>query len=191
MLFTELPLAGAFQIDLEPLGDDRGFLARTFCRREFQERGLNPAVDQASLSFSHKRGTLRGLHYQASPHGEDKLVRCVAGAIYDVAVDLRPKSPTYLTWCSMELSAENRRAFYIPSGMAHGFLTLTDDVQVFYLMSHPFVPESVRGVRWDDPLIGIDWPNAPAILAARDAAYPDLAPLESRAKVRADVSLAT
>src|SRR6478672_13406760 len=175
MRFEKTPLPGAWLIELDLLGDERGWFARTFDADEFQRRGMNPAVVQCSASFNARRGTVRGMHYQAEPHGESKLVRCVRGAIFDVAVDLRPTSASLRRWHGVELSAENRRALYIPAGLAHGFQTLTDDCEVLYQMGHRYVPEAARGVRWDDPAFGIRWPEAAAdrTISEKDRAYPD------------------
>jgi dTDP-4-dehydrorhamnose 3,5-epimerase len=170
--FQESPLAGAYTIELERLEDERGFFARSFCAEEFAARGLEVVMPQSSVSFNARRGTLRGLHYQAEPHAEDKLVRCTAGAIYDVIVDLRPGSPTARRWFGVELSAANHRSLFIPKGLAHGFLTLHDDTEVLYMISAPYAPGFERGVRWNDPAIGISWPTAPSVVSARDAAYP-------------------
>jgi dTDP-4-dehydrorhamnose 3,5-epimerase len=171
------PLAGAFIIEMEPIADERGFFARTFCRATFAEHGLNPAIDQCSVSFNRARGTLRGMHFQIALAAEDKLVRCTAGAIFDAIVDIRPGSATGGQWFGVELSAANRRQLYIPKGFAHGFLTLVDETEVFYQISTPFVPTAARGVRWNDPAIGIAWPFAPIVVSARDAAYPALSEL--------------
>jgi dTDP-4-dehydrorhamnose 3,5-epimerase len=179
VLFAETPVAGALVVEPQPIEDERGFFARTFSTEEFAARGLDARVDQCSASFSVRAGTLRGMHYQAAPHGETKLVRCTRGAIFDVAVDLRRESPTYLRWAGVELSADNRRALYVPEGCAHGFQTLVDGAEVLYQISMPYVPAAARGVRWDDPAFGIDWPDAPIggrTMSARDAAYPDFDP---------------
>ncbi len=178
MRFIQTPLPGAWVIELEELGDERGWFARTFDAGEFEARGLNPAVVQCNASFNPCRGTVRGMHYQAEPHGESKLVRCVRGAIFDVAVDLRADSPTRCRWHGVELSDENRRAYYIPAGLAHGFQTLTDDCEVLYQMGHRYVPEAARGVRFDDPAFAIDWPAARAerIVSEKDRTYPDFRP---------------
>jgi dTDP-4-dehydrorhamnose 3,5-epimerase len=178
MRFVKTPLPGAWVIEPELLGDERGWFARTFDVEEFQARGLNPAVIQCNASFNASRDTLRGMHYQGEPHGESKLVRCVRGAIFDVAVDLRPDSPTFRSWHGVELSVENSRSFYIPAGLAHGFQTLTDDVEVLYQMGHGYVPEAARGVRWDDPAFAIQWPEAHGsrVVSERDASYPDFQP---------------
>jgi dTDP-4-dehydrorhamnose 3,5-epimerase len=174
--FTETKVAGAFLIEPEPIADERGFFARTWCREEFQANGLNPTLAQGNISFNHRRGTLRGLHYQAAPHQEAKLVRCTRGAIWDVAVDLRPGSPTYLAWSGAELTDGNRAMLYVPEGCAHGFLTLTDAAEVTYQMSAPYAPDAARGVRWDDPAFGIEWPGEVLVINQRDASYPDMEP---------------
>ncbi len=179
MRFLETPIPGAWVIEPELLGDERGWFARTFDADEFRSRGMSPEVVQCNASFNARRGTLRGMHYQADPHGESKLVRCVRGSIFDVAVDLRGDSPTYRGWHGVELSAENRVAFYIPAGLAHGFQTMSDDAEVIYQMGHSYVPDAARGVRWDDPAFAIEWPAEPGggrIVSARDAGYPDFAP---------------
>jgi dTDP-4-dehydrorhamnose 3,5-epimerase len=175
MRLRETPLPGAWTIELDLLGDERGWFARTFDAAEFAAYGLEPAVVQCNLSFNRRAGTLRGMHYQAEPDGEAKLVRCVRGAIFDVAVDLRPDSPAFCRWHGVELSADNRLAFYIPAGMAHGFQTLTDDCEVLYQMGAAYVQESARGVRWDDPAFAIAWPSAPheRVISERDRSYPD------------------
>jgi dTDP-4-dehydrorhamnose 3,5-epimerase len=175
MRFQKTPLAGAWLIELDLLGDERGWFARTFDAAEFAERGMNPAVVQCNVSFNARRGTVRGMHYQAEPHGESKLVRCVRGAIYDVAVDLRRESPTFRRWHAVELSGENRLAFYIPARLAHGFQTLTDDAEVIYQMGSAYVPESALGVRFDDPAFGIEWPAADGarIVSERDRSFAD------------------
>lgn len=159
----------------EPRGDERGFFARTWCSREFPEHGLRANFDQASISFNEIAGTLRGMHYQVAPHGEVKLVRCTAGAIFDVVVDLRPDSPTYLQWQGEVLSAENRAALYIPEQCAHGFVTLEDKSEVLYEIAGLYEPSAARGVRWNDPALGIRWPREPARMSERDAQYPLLA----------------
>ncbi len=168
MIFTETTLKGSYLIDLERAEDDRGFFARLWCQREFAAHGLNPNLVQCNVSFNRRKGTLRGMHYQAAPHVEAKLVRCTAGSIYDVILDLRSNSPSYLQWLGVELSAANRRMLYIPEGFAHGFQTLQDDTEVDYQMSDFYHPESVRGWRWNDPAFAIAWPLADPILSARD-----------------------
>ena len=173
MIFTELPLRGAFLIEPEPLEDERGLFARTFCADEFFARELNPAVSQCNVSYNRRRGTLRGLHYQAPPHEEAKLVRCIAGVAFHALVDIRPASPTFKRWLGGELSAANRRAIYVPEGFAHGFQTLVDDTELFYQMSVPHVPGAARGIRWDDAELGIVWPlRDETVISARDLALP-------------------
>ena len=174
MRFSATPLAGAFVVEPEPVEDERGLFARTWCRREWQARGLNAELAQCSVSFTTRAGTVRGLHYQAAPHAEAKLVRCTRGRIYDVIVDLRPDSPTFKRWTAVELGADDRRMLYVPEGCAHGFQTLADATEVFYQISAAYDPASQRGVRWDDPAFAIVWPDAPArIVSARDRAFPD------------------
>lgn len=173
MRFVPTSLAGAYLIEPEPIEDERGFFARTFCAEEFTRHGLVTDVAQCSVSFNRIKGTLRGMHYQAAPHGEVKLVRCTMGTIYDVLVDLRPSSETYLRWTAHELSAENRQQLYVPEGVAHGFLTLADDTEVHYQISTTHEPAAARGVKWDDPAFAVTWPFAPVIMSARDAGYLD------------------
>ena len=173
MEYHESKLRGVFEIRIEPKQDERGFFARTWCQREFEERGLNPRLVQCSLSFNNKKGTLRGMHYQVEPHAEAKLVRCTRGAIYDVVVDLRKQSPTFKNWIAVNLSAEKRNMVYIPEGCAHGFLTLEDSSEVFYQMSEFYDAESARGVRWDDAAFQIGWPERVAVISERDRTYPD------------------
>jgi dTDP-4-dehydrorhamnose 3,5-epimerase len=177
MTFRETALAGVWLIEPERLGDERGFFARTWCRREFEARGLTAALAQCSVSWNAARGTVRGLHFQAPPHEEAKLVRCTRGAIHDVALDLRPGSPTRHRWIAVELTADDRRMLFVPEGVAHGFQTLVDDTEVFYQISTFHHPEAQRGVRWHDPALGITWPVRDAIVSARDAALPLLADL--------------
>jgi dTDP-4-dehydrorhamnose 3,5-epimerase len=172
MIFTESALAGALLIDMERIEDDRGFFARSFCAEEFAGRGLSANMPQCSVSFNSRRATLRGLHFQSDPHAEDKLVRCTAGAIFDVIVDLRAGSATRGRWMGVELTADNRRALWVPKGFAHGFITLADGSEVLYMMSVPHAPGFARGVRWNDPAIAIDWPLQPQYMSDRDAAYP-------------------
>jgi dTDP-4-dehydrorhamnose 3,5-epimerase len=173
MIFTEAAIPGAYVIDPERLEDERGFFARTWCQREFKTQGLIPELAQCNISYNHRKGTLRGMHYQVVPHAEIRLVRCTAGAIYDVIVDIRPESKTFKRWFSIELTADNRRLLYIPEGLAHGFLTLRSDTEVFYQMSEFYSPESARGVRWDDPAFGIKWPEKIQVISERDRGYPD------------------
>ena len=172
MIFTPTPLAGAFVIELERREDERGFFARSFCQREFAEHGLNPHLAQCNVSFNAQRGTLRGMHYQAAPHEEAKLVRCTQGAVWDVIVDLRRDSPTFKHWHGVELSAANRRGLYIPEGLAHGFQTLSDDAELLYLMSEFYEQDTARGVRWDDPAFGIEWPLPNPRISERDRSFP-------------------
>jgi dTDP-4-dehydrorhamnose 3,5-epimerase len=166
------PLPGSALVDLKLLEDDRGFFARAFCRQEFIEAGLEPLVEQANISFNHKAGTLRGFHYQLEPNAETKLIRCYRGAIYDVIVDLRPESPTYLRWFGAELTEDNRTAMYVPRNFAHAYLTLTDKAEVIYQVSTPYTPGAERGLRWDDPALGVDWPIPPTIVSPKDSNWP-------------------
>ena len=177
MIFTPLRLEGVWQLDIERRTDFRGYFARTFCIDEFAAYGLPSAFPQCNVSFNERRGTLRGMHWQADPHPEGKLVRCSRGGVFDVVVDLRAHSPTYRAWLGVELSAENGRALYIPPGFGHGFQALTDQAEMFYMMTELFWPELARGVRWDDPAFGIDWPVADPILSERDLALPFLSDL--------------
>ena len=178
MRFTRLAIEGAFLIDIEPHQDERGFFARTFCSAEFEQHGLSGSIAQCSTSYNAKRWTLRGIHYQASPHEETKLVRCTAGAIFDVIVDIRRGSKTYGSWLPTELSAGNRRLLYIPAGVAHGFQTIEDETEVFYQMSVDFHSDASRGIHWDDPTLAISWPERNhRIMSARDEAFPPLARL--------------
>ncbi len=176
MIFTASPLAGAYVIDIEPRTDERGFFARSYCALEFAAQGLGPELRQCSVSYNARKGTLRGLHYQGAPHEEHKLVRCTAGAIFDVIVDIRKASPTYRRWFGAELNAENRRALLIPPGFAHGFLSLTDAAEVYYMISVAHAPNFSRGYRWNDPAFAIEWPFAPTTMSPRDAAWPLLDP---------------
>lgn len=173
MKFTATAVAGAFLVEPEILADERGSFFRTFCAEAFVAQGLAATYPQCNVSANRKRGTLRGLHFQAGPAAEAKLVRATHGRVFDVAVDLRPDSPSYRKWAAVELDAARHNAFYIPTGCAHGFLTLEDDSALFYQMSAAYVPGLARGVRWDDPAFAIAWPFAPGIISARDAAYPD------------------
>jgi dTDP-4-dehydrorhamnose 3,5-epimerase len=160
-------------IEAERIDDARGFFARTWARDEFVAQGFSPDLAQCNVSYNHHRGTVRGMHWQAPPHAEIKLVRCTQGALYDVAIDIRADSPTYLQWVGVELSAENRRAFYIPEGYAHGFQTLADATEVFYMITAYYAPQAARGLRWNDPAIGITWPLDVTVISERDAQYPD------------------
>jgi len=173
VIFRETRLPGAFVIEPEKREDDRGFFARTFCREEFSSRGLNPDIAQCNVSFNRRKGTLRGMHYQAPPFAEAKLVRCTSGAIFDVIIDLRESSATFRQHFSVELCAATGKLLYIPEGLAHGFQTLLDDTEVFYQMSQPYAPECARGVRWNDPSFGIEWPSAERTILERDRNYPD------------------
>ncbi len=176
MIFRQCEVEGAWVIEPERHEDERGFFARTWDREEFAQRGLRDLVVQTSISYNRRRGTLRGLHYQAAPHGEAKLVRCTSGAIFDVVVDVRAESATFRRWVGVELTAENRHALYLPEGCAHGFLTLEHDSEVAYQMSAPYVAEAARGVRHDDPAFGIVWPEEIVVIADRDRSYPDFKP---------------
>jgi dTDP-4-dehydrorhamnose 3,5-epimerase len=173
MKFCETKVQGVFEIHPEPKSDERGFFARTWCQREFGSNGLNPRLAQCSVSFNARLGTLRGMHYQAAPYGETKLVRCTKGSIFDVVVDLRPSSATFKQWIGVNLTAANREMVYIPEGCAHGFLTLQDESEVFYQISEFYHPESARGARWDDPAFGIEWPAKVEVISERDRTYPD------------------
>ena len=173
MIFHESKLPGVFEIQLEPQRDERGFFARTWCQREFERHGLNSRIVQCSISFSTQRGTLRGLHYQAKPYEETKVVRCTRGSIYDVVVDLRPHSPAYKAWVAVTLTGENHRMVYISEGCAHGFLTLEENTEVFYQMTEFYNPDSARGVRWDDPAFQIAWPEHVEVISERDRSYPN------------------
>ena len=176
MRFSELKLSGVFLIELHPHVDERGFFARTFCEHELAEHGLPTRFPQCNLSRNTLAKTLRGLHFEAPPSQESKLVRCVSGAIWDVVVDLRPGSATRLQWVAAELTAEAGQALFIPPGFAHGFLTLKDGTDVFYHMGDFFKPGAARGARWNDPLFGISWPSAPSVISERDASYADFVP---------------
>lgn len=173
MIFTEAALKGAFVVEPERLEDERGFFARVWDQEEFARRGLAAALVQSSISFSPRTGTLRGMHYQAPPYPEVKLVRCTRGAIFDVIIDLRPGSPTFRGHLAVVLDAENRKMLYVPEGFAHGFLTLADDTEVAYQMSEFYMPDHERAVRWNDPAFGIRWPAQVRAISSRDAAAPD------------------
>lgn len=173
MIFTETPLKGAFVIEPELLEDARGFFARTWCERELGARGLETRIAQWSVSFNKKKGTLRGMHYQVPPAAEVKIVRCIRGSMYDVIIDLRPDSPTFTGHFAVVLTAENRKMLYVPTGFAHGFQTLEDNTEVFYQISEFYSPDHSRGVRWDDPAFGIQWPDDDRMIADRDRSYPD------------------
>ncbi len=173
MKFTETPLAGAYIIDIDKIGDERGFFGRSWCRREMDEAGLNANIAQINTSLSRYRGTLRGLHYQLAPYQESKMIRCTRGSIFDVIVDLRPDSATFLQWFGTELTADNHRALYSPEGFAQGFITLEDHSEITYFTSEFYAPGMDRGVRYDDPQIGIIWPLAPVVISDKDKAWPD------------------
>ena len=176
MIFTEAPLQGAFVIEPEPLEDARGLFARTWCRREFEARGLETRIAQCSTSLNKKKGTLRGMHFQAPPFAETKIVRCTRGSMYDVIIDLRPDSPTCTRHFAVVLTAENRKMLYVPTGFAHGFQTLEDTTEVSYQISEFYSPEHARGVRWDDPAFGIRWPDDDRTIVDRDRNHPDFRP---------------
>lgn len=173
MIFKETRLKGAYVIELEPMEDERGFFARSFCQKEFEEHGLNPRIAQCNISYNKKKGTLRGMHYQVAPYEEAKLVTCIRGAIYDVIIDLRADSSSYCQWFAVELSGKNYKMLYIPEGFAHGFQTLEDNTVVFYQMSEFYHPEGARGVKWDDPALGIEWPIKNCIISAKDRQFAD------------------
>lgn len=176
MRFLETKLPGVFEIHLELAADERGFFTRSWCQKEFGDHGLSSKLVQCSISLSTRRGTLRGIHYQAAPFAETKVVRCISGAIYDVVLDLRRESPTFKEWFAMVLSADNRHSLYIPEGCAHGFLTLTDESEILYQMSEFYNPEAGRGVRWNDPSFQIAWPEKVEVISERDRTYADFEP---------------
>ena len=173
MIFQPIELRDAFLIEPQRMEDERGFFARSWCQNEFQAQGLNPRLVQCSISFNHKKGTLRGMHFQIAPYAEAKLVRCTMGAIYDVIVDIRPDSPTFKKYYGAEFTPENRKMLYVPEGYAHGFITLCDNSEVFYQMSEFYHAEAARGYRWNDPAFGIEWPLPVQVISERDANYPD------------------
>lgn len=173
MKFTETRLPDAYVVDLQKMEDERGFFARAFCRSEFEQHGMVPDVVQANMSWNPTRGTLRGMHYQHHPYQETKFIRCTRGAIYDVIIDLRKDSPGYGQWVGVELTADNRSALFVPRDFAHGFITLTDDTEVLYLVSQSYQPGSEGGIRWDDPHFNIDWPIDPVCISEKDANWPD------------------
>lgn len=176
MIVTRADVEGVFVLDVERREDERGFFARTFAVDELRPRGLVANVTQASVAFNRRKGTLRGMHFQRPPHEETKIVRCTRGAVFDVAVDLRPKSPTFKRWFGVQLDEDNRRSLYIPAGCAHGVLTLRDDTEVLYLIDAAYAPEAAGGVRWNDPAFGIKWPMVPEVVSRRDGAYPAFLP---------------
>jgi dTDP-4-dehydrorhamnose 3,5-epimerase len=173
MTFLKTSISGVFEIRINRIPDERGFFARTWCRSEFEEHGLESVLLQCNISYNARKGTLRGMHYQAEPFAESKLVRCTQGAIYDVVLDLRPQSPSFGQWVAVTLTAENRNMVYVPKGCAHGFLTLQDQTEVFYQMSEVYNAESARGVRWDDSAFNIAWPEKVEVISERDRYYPD------------------
>jgi dTDP-4-dehydrorhamnose 3,5-epimerase len=173
MMFRGTKIPGVFEISLELKRDDRGFFARSWCQKEFEDHGLEPKLVQCNISLNTRKGTLRGMHYQAPPFPETKLVRCTQGAVYDVVLDLRPQSPTCREWIAVTLTAENRNMVYVPKGCAHGFLTLQDDTEVFYQMSEFYDANSARGVRWNDPAFRMVWPEKVEVISERDRTYPD------------------
>lgn len=174
MIFNTTALQDAYVIELEPYQDERGFFARSWCVNEFKDHGLNPQLVQCNVSYNAKAGTMRGMHYQAAPHEEAKLVRCTSGAIFDVIIDVRRDSPSFLKHVGVELSAKNRLMLYVPEGFAHGFLTLQDETEVFYQMTEFYVPRAARGFRWNDPAFDIDWSAEVKVISKRDSNYPDL-----------------
>lgn len=173
MIIEPTPLAGAYTVSPERLEDDRGFFARVFCREEFESAGIEPVFVQANLSYNRLRGTLRGLHYQHPPHQEAKLVRCLTGSLFDVIVDARPESQTFRQWFGVELSEANQLAIFVPRGFAHGLVTLQDETSVFYMASEFYAPGFEAGLRWDDPVLGIDWPIEPIAISEKDRTWPD------------------
>ena len=173
MLFEQTKLKDAYVIQLEKIEDQRGFFARAWCEKEFAQHGLAAVVRQANVSFNIRKGTLRGMHYQIAPHGEAKTVRCTRGAIFDVIIDLRPDSATYQQWFGVELTADNYKMLYVPENFAHGFLTLEDRSEVTYQVSEFYTPGAERGIRWNDPAFGIQWPAAAAVISDKDANWPD------------------
>lgn len=173
MIFRPNKIGGTFEIDLQENVDDRGFFARSWCQKEFEANRLNPHLVQCNVSFNSCKGTLRGMHYQAAPHAEAKVVRCTRGSIYDVVVDLRTDSPTFKDWIALVLTAEKRNMAYVPEGCAHGFLTLEDNTEVFYQMSEFYYPETARGFRWDDPAFRILWPGKVQVISERDQSFPN------------------
>lgn len=173
MKFTETPLSGVWLVTLEPRGDERGFFARSFCTEEFAKHGLETVYVQQNMSRSAKKGTLRGMHFQLGKHAEVKVIRCVSGAVYDVLFDIRPDSPSFGKWFGAELSAENGVQMYAPAGVAHGFITLTDNAEVTYLVSSPYAPGQESGVRWNDPAFNAVWPTEVTVISPKDAAWPD------------------
>jgi len=173
VIFRETKLKGAFIIEVEKREDDRGFFARAWCKKEFDEHGLTASMVQSNIAFSKRKGTLRGLHYQGAPYGEVKVVRCTKGSLYDVMVDLRPGSSTYRQWVGVELTSSNHKMMYVPEGFAHGYQTLEDNTEVMYQVSQFYFPAFERGIRYDDPGVGIDWPLIDKIISDKDKGWPD------------------
>ena len=173
MTFVETTIPGVVEIRLTPTSDERGWFARSWCRAEFEKHGLNPHIAQCNISSNRRKGTLRGMHYQDQPFPEAKVVRCTKGSIFDVVIDLRPASPSFRKWVGVELTADNHKSLYVPEGCAHGFLTLAEDTEVFYLMSESYHSELASGVRWDDPAFGVIWPAEVDVISERDRTYPD------------------
>lgn len=173
MIFTETKLKGAFILEIKKIEDDRGFFGRSWCRKEMEDHGLIGEIVQANTSFSYKKGTLRGMHFQVSPFEEAKIIRCVRGAMYDVIIDLRPDSETFRQWTGVELSQDNYKMFYVPEGFAHGFLTLTDNVEVYYNVTAFYTPGAERGIRWNDKAFNIKWPMEPGVISKKDREHPD------------------
>lgn len=173
MIFEELSIKGAFLITPEPFADDRGMFRRHFCSKEFAEAGITIDVEQCNVSENYKAGTLRGFHYQLRPYGEGKSLSCLVGEIYDIIVDMRPESPTYMKWVSVTLNGKNRKMIHIPPGCANAFLTMQDDCIIHYYCSHAYTPDAERGVRWDDPAFGFEWPIQPAVISDKDKNHPD------------------
>jgi dTDP-4-dehydrorhamnose 3,5-epimerase len=184
MIFTETALPGAYVIDIEARADERGYFARGWCEREFREHGITAAPVQVNLSYNHRAGTLRGMHYQRAPWAESKLVRCTRGAIYDVIIDLRPESPTYRRWIGVELGEETARMLFVPEGFAHGFVTLADATAVTYQVSQFYTPGAEAGIRWDDPAFAIEWPVPVRVISEKDRSWPDFADAGDLAKAR-------
>lgn len=176
MKFIQTSLHGAYRVELEPIRDSRGFFARSWCKQEFLDHRIDIEIVQSNVSYNQKKGTLRGMHFQEEPFAEPKIIRCTHGKIYDVFIDIRPDSPTYLQWDSVELSAASYQMMYLPAGFAHGFLTLEEHSEVLYQMAQFFNPAAVRGIRWDDPLFRIDWPEEITTISDKDLAYPDFVP---------------
>lgn len=173
MIFSPTELNGACRVELKRIEDARGFFARAWCRQEFTEHGLNPDLKQMNVAFSHRRGTLRGMHFQESPHAEAKLVRCTRGALYDVIIDLRPASPTFRRWLGVELTADNRQMLYVPEGCAHGYQTLADETEMYYQTTEFYAPRAARGVRYNDPAFAVKWPLPVAVISEADQQWPD------------------